>query len=441
MILATNQDKSVPFNPDEQLVRLRSWCRDSAPAFYGDQADYLRLLRQHLPQAVRTALGQLLCGVDRDRLNQLSDQSRTELQERIDQLVNRCSTLLTIEQLQLLARDLLREQHTQRRQLQKAMVESLQRSSDAVDPASSPNESDPVDSRADAGPGTGSVSLSLSPPIDQPDLLEGFLPPRQHADNRVDEAMSAEFGNDVDADHSAAHPEPSGHDASGDQSSLDLDIQFEEPPDALEPSELGHDPAQGGSDLDLLRSLFVMAGQAMDADEEASRPTAADAEPSPGDSDDASEFMPSMPLELQRWLDGLDQAVKRRLRNLSHAINVELLRAGLATSLLPMSLLDAVLSGQVETLPSASNVLRLRVPLPITPHAGDELMDLSCILLRTADVEFDQVALRRCRSRLRQRKRSLLTMVRQQRHWQRRAQTQQVQQQWWQSPPTSSPQT
>ena len=424
--MATNQDKSVPFNPDEQLARLRSWCRDSAPAFYGDQADYLRLLRHHLPQVVHTALGQLLCGVDRDRLNQLSEQARTELQERIDQLVNRCSTLLTIEQLQLLARDLSREQQTQRRQLQKAMVESLQRSSDAVDPASPSTESDPVDLRGDAGPGTGSVSLSLSPPIDQPDLLEGLLPPRHHTDTRADQI--------------AAQADPSDDDASVEDSSLGLDIQFEEPPDGMEPSELGRDPAQGGSDLDLLRSLFVMAGQAMDADEEASRPDAADPESSAGDSDDASEFMPSMPLELQRWLDGLDQAVKRRLRNLSHAINVELLRAGLATSLLPISLLDAVLSGQVETLPSASNVLRLRLPLPITPHAGDELMDLSCILLRTADVEFDLVPLRRCRGRLRQRKRSLLTMVRQQRHWQRRAQTQQVQQQWWQSPPTSSPQ-
>ena len=64
------------------------------------------------------------------------------------------------------------------------------------------------------------------------------------------------------------------------------------------------------------------------------------------ESTEDSAFMPTMPLELLRWLDGLDQAIVRRLRNLSHAINVELLRAGLASSLLPMSLLDAVLNGQ-----------------------------------------------------------------------------------------------
>ena len=108
--MATHQDRNVSFNPDEQLARLRSWCRDSAPAFYADQADYLRRLRHHLPQVVHTALGELLCGIDRDRLIEVSEQSRHELQGRIDQLVKRCSSLLTIEQLQLLARELAQEE-------------------------------------------------------------------------------------------------------------------------------------------------------------------------------------------------------------------------------------------------------------------------------------------------------------------------------------------
>jgi len=275
----------------------------------------------------------------------------------------------------------------------------------------------------------------LSPPIDQPDLLEGFLPPRQRFEDQVDGAVSSELRDDVVSDDDVPDD-----DASNGEASLGLDVQFEEPPAGVDSSGHEEGASHGNGDLDLLRSLFVMAGQAMEVQDEASSRPAVDAEGSSSDSDDTSEFMPSMPLELQRWLNGLDQAVNRRLRNLSHAINVELLRAGLANSLLPMSLLDAVLSRQVETLPSASNVLRLRVPLPMTSNASDELLDLSCILLRTADLEFDLAPLRRSRSRLRQRKRNLLTMVRQQRHWQRRAQTQQVQQQWWQSPPTSSPQ-
>ena len=420
--MATHQDNNLSFDPDEQLARLRSWCRDSAPAFYADQAQYLRLLRHHLPRAAHTALGELLSGVDPARLNQLSDQGRAELQQRIDQLVQRCSTLLTIEQLQLLARDLSREHHSQRRQLQRAMVESLNQTEESADPTSPQHETGQGGTGSVGGNDSGSVTLSLAPPIDQPDLLEGLLPPRRDPDDESVAALSSEQSND--------------------DPSFGLDVQFEETPSEADQSGVDGGAPQGGNDLDLLRSLFVMAGQAMEAEEEDSGQNAADLDASSSsDSDDASEFMPSMPLELHRWLDGLDEAVKRRLRNLSHAINVELLRAGLASSLLPMSLLDAVLSGQVETLPSPSNLLRLRVPLPIPAHGGEDMIDLSCVLLRTADVEFDLLSLRRCRRRLRQRKRSLLTMVRQQRHWQRRAQTQQVQQQWWQSPPTSPPLT
>ena len=434
--MASNQDNNTAFNPDEQLVRLRSWCRDSAPAFYADQADYLRLLRNYLPHAVQTALGELLCGIDRDRLNHVSDQARVQLLERIEQLVKRCSTLLTIEQLQLLARDLAREQRIQRRQLQKAMVESLQRGGESSN--STEIQLDPEQPAADAEPSgrSGSVTLNLSPPIDQPDLLEGLLPPRQPADP-VDESASSSGDNPDEG----SRDEGSGDEVSDSDAVLGLNVEFEDPPAAAEQSSSESDSAQAGSDLALLRSLFVMAGQAMESEDEASRAHSDPIdEPFPVNSSDASEYMPSMPLELQRWMEGLEQAIKRRLRNLSHAINVELLRAGLVTSLLPLSLLDAVLSGQLETLPSPSNLLRLRVPMPMTAHGGDELIDLICVLLRPAELEFDLLPLRRSRSKLRQRKRSLLTMVRQQRHWQRRAQTHQVQQQWWQSPPNSSPQ-
>ena len=72
---------------------------------------------------------------------------------------------------------------------------------------------------------------------------------------------------------------------------------------------------------------------------------------------------------------------------------------------------------------------------------GEPLMDLTCVLLRPSELEFDGPSLRSSRAKLRQRRRNLLTMVRQQRHWQRRAQTQQVQTQWWPSPPTNPPQS
>ena len=417
--MASDQGSRLSHNPSEQLVRIQGWCQQSAPAFYAEQEKYLSVLRDCLPKATHRALKELFCQADHDRLALLSEQDRRSLQDRIDQLVQRCSTLLTIEQLQLLARRLVREKHERRRQAQQAMVDALHRSTD------NPPEGSAGDQGADeTSPSEGadeSVELRFAPPIDQPSLLDGLIPPPGFEDN--DELLD---------------------DASTDSFEQQLPL---DPPPAMDGEDQG--PSQSMSDADngdmaMLRSLFVMAGEALDDSSGEASIAAADS-----DDPDAAfssleqagdEFMPSMPLELLRWLDGLDAAIHRRLRNLSHAINVELLRAGVASSLLPMSILDAVLKGQVETLPSASNLVRLRLPLPMTTP-GDPLMDLSCVLLRPSELEFDLVALRRCRARLRQRRHNLLTMVRQQRHWQRRAQTQQVQQQWWPSPPTSPPQS
>ena len=413
--MASDQDGLKPHNPDEQFARLQSWCRQSAPAFYADQAHYLVVLRESLATAVHRSLAEWLCCLDPECLSQVSDQERESLQKRIDQLVQRCTSLLTIEQLQLLAKNLARERKQRRHQAQQAMVEALQRSTE-------PSEGEPTDlpsnQPGDSDVAAGSVNLSFAPPIDQPALLDGLVTPRESDDSATDQDT---------------------HDPS------DLDLSFDNPPEeSAQQTEADQDQnGEGTSDLDLLRSLFVMAGQAMDGpgDHDGQSPTGDnDAISDAVESTEDSAFMPTMPLELLRWLDGLDQAIVRRLRNLSHAINVELLRAGLASSLLPMSLLDAVLNGQVETLPAPSNLLRLRVPLPMTTP-GEPLMDLTCVLLRPSELEFDGPSLRRSRAKLRQRRRNLLTMVRQQRHWQRRAQTQQVQTQWWPSPPTNPPQS
>ena len=413
--MALDQDGLKPHNPDEQFARLQSWCRQSAPAFYADQAHYLLVLREGLATAVHRSLAEWLCCLDPARLSQLSDQERESLQARIDQLVQRCTTLLTIEQLQLLAKTLARERKQRRRHAQQAMVEALQRSTEASE--GEPNDL-PSEPSRDLDGAAGSVNLSFAPPIDQPALLDGLVRPLDSEDVETDQ--------DSDA-HS------------------DLDLSFDDPPEdsAQEAEGDGEQTAEGNSDLDLLRSLFVMAGQAMDGPDDHEDQSATADQDDISDAVESTEdpaFMPTMPLELLRWLDGLDQAIVRRLRNLSHAINVELLRSGLASSLLPMTLLDAVLHGQVETLPAPSNLLRLRVPLPMTTP-GEPLMDLTCVLLRPSELEFDGPSLRRSRAKLRQRRRNLLTMVRQQRHWQRRAQTQQVQTQWWPSPPTNPPQS
>ena len=165
----------------------------------------------------------------------------------------------------------------------------------------------------------------------------------------------------------------------------------------------------------MLRSLFELAGDAMQQAHQPLEPGAAH-DPS---LEENQHFLPNDPDALLHWIQAMDQALERRLRNLSHAVNVQMLRSGLAQTLLPISLLDAVLKGQVETQPTATNVLRLRLPLAVGEL--DQGMDVLCVLLRSNDLEFDSPGLRQCRKRLRAHHHALLTMVRQQRHWQRRS--------------------
>ena len=104
-------------------------------------------------------------------------------------------------------------------------------------------------------------------------------------------------------------------------------------------------------------------------------------------------------------------------------------------SLLPTTLLDAALAGQLQALPSPSNLLRLKLPLPIPSQ--DQPLEILSLLIKPADLEYDNVSLRHSRYRLRQHRSHLLTMVRQQRHWQGRVTSQEVQKQWWPNPPTT----
>jgi hypothetical protein len=90
----------------------------------------------------------------------------------------------------------------------------------------------------------------------------------------------------------------------------------------------------------------------------------------------------------------------------------------------------------METQPTASNVLRIRLPL-----AMGELepgMDVFSILIRTSELEFDSHRLRRCRSRLRQHHQDLTKMVGQQRHWERRSLDREARTHW-QNPSDSTP--
>ena len=379
------------YAPKEQLRRLQKRCRRLAPLLYREQALYLQLLRNLLLPSVRNALGHLLCERGQ-RLSRMSSEQQAELQQTFDGLIQRCSSLMTVEQLMDLARRLQKEASEFRQQAQREVSQSLQ-----ADAESEPQEIN-----------RGGIELSLSPPIEHPDLLEGLLP-------RMDAAV---------VEDPSIEP-------------------VEEPPQPVQDPIDSESSADGTTaDFDLLRSLFLMAGEAMQQGDSTSEPVSFESDASrlgasvvPANQLE-EELLPSMPVELLNWLDGQDAALSRRIRNLSHALNVELLRAGLLSSLLPTTLLDAAIAGQLQALPSPSNLLRLKLPLPIPSQ--DQSLDILSVLVRSADLEYDNGSLRHSRYRLRQHRSNLLTMVQQQRHWQSRLTSLEVQSQWWPNPPTTA---
>ena len=377
------------YDPKEQLRRLQQRSRRLAPLLYREQALYLQLLRNLLLPSVRNAVGHLLCERG-EQLSRLSAEQQSELQQTFDGLVQRCSSLLTVEQLMDLSRRLQKEALEYRQQAQIEVSQSLQADAESEQPDIS----------------RGGIELSLSPPIEHPDLLEGLLP-----------RLEAEV------------EQPSTE-------SIDEQSQSVQDPIDSEASSEGTT-----ADFDLLRSLFLMAGEAMQQGDPAGEPASLNSDASalgasvvPADQSDG-ELLPSMPVALVNWLDGQEAALSRRMRNLSHALNVELLRAGVVRSLLPTTLLDAAIAGQLQVLPSPSNLLRLKLPLPIP--AQDQPLEILSVLVRPADLEYDNGSLRHSRYRLRQHRSILLTMVQQQRHWQSRLTSQEVHSQWWPNPPTT----
>lgn len=131
-------------------------------------------------------------------------------------------------------------------------------------------------------------------------------------------------------------------------------------------------------------------------------------------------LLPVQPLQLLAWLDGLDAALARRLRNLSHAINVELVRQGLSNTLLPLRTLEAIAAGQIETQDAPLHLVRLAVPGMRMPVGRSP--EVLAVLLRPADLEADAPRLRTCRSRLQQARQEVRRMAQTDQRLERRLQ-------------------
>ena len=374
-----------------QLLSLLEQQEEFTPALYRDLALYLQVLRDGLLHSVQQACFHLATQVVPERYNQLPPERRETFQRRLQSLVKRSCSLLTVEQVMGLAAQQARKQESRQLQEQQKILQTMLEGREAAD--------DPAP--VEASPEPQSVNLSLDLPL-AADLFDSGVP------------------------------------------GLPSLSQQQRPSEETTPTQESAPPE---GELELLQSLFTMASETLSA----AAPDSSDEEDD-GETSGGSPFasasvevtrsqLPKDPLLQVRWWAHFDRALRRRLRNLSHAINVEMMRVGLAQGLLPLNLLDAVLDGQVEALPAPANVLRMALPLSLNPVApASAPTEVLTLLLRSGDLEFEQPRLRTCRQRLEQRRRTLRTMAKRYRTWQRRVSALEAEQQWFQdSAPPQDP--
>ncbi|MFY7694907.1 MAG: hypothetical protein ACOVQK_01060 [Cyanobium sp.] len=141
----------------------------------------------------------------------------------------------------------------------------------------------------------------------------------------------------------------------------------------------------------------------------------------------SSGQLPRDPVSLLQCLEAWDIALSRRLRNLSHSVNLEMARAGLMVAAVPVPLLDAVLAGQIEPQGAPANLLRL----PLAPQGAAIFPHPPMgVLLRTVDLELEQPRLRTCRRRLLHHRQEIHKMAETAHRLQRRLQAHHAQRLW-----------
>lgn len=360
-------DPSAQGSVQARLEAIHTELAQIHPQLYRDLALYLQVLRDGLLATVRQVCFHLVTQVNPHRYGALPAEQRRWLQHRLETLVRRCCSLLTVEQLAHLAGELSRREHEQRRVQRQLQLQEL------------------AERERKAGSGEtsqGSVDLGLDLPI------------------------GAHL---VDAQRLA--PWLAGLETPSDRSPRDE-------------AELSRDEGEApvAEPLATAEPHPLDAGLATGSSRDGARPG----------------LLPTDPLLLLRWLSGFDQALTRRLRNLSHGINVELLRLDISAALLPLNLLDAVLQGHVEAQPAPANLLRLSLPLPPGREPDAGTLETHAVLLRSGDLELELPALRTCRRRLQQAQQQVRRMARESARLQRRLATLEAQRLWLQDINTRS---
>ena len=406
-----------------QLAHHQGQLAVSNPDLYRHLALYLQVLRSGLLTAVQQACFHLATQVEPSRYQELPSLQRQHLHQRMVSLVARTTTLLTVEQVAHLAGQLERKRRNPKRSNQERLIAALE--------ARASMDGDAPSLPVPEGSINLGMALPLAPELFEPRSISGLLPMEDGSSpfgDRESQGSSQEDDSDFEL--------PSDRDGAEHLQAVEAMVAAfgEVLASSLQAKGLEASLLSDDSDEDSCDDSDASSRDDNDDDSDASSRDASDEvcgdiEPetrsvAPWD----QAHLPRNPVDLLLWLDGFERAIAQRLRNLSHALNVELLRQGVSRSLLPVSLLDAALKGQLEPLSAPANVLR--VPLPFGSPDGPAALEAGAVLLRLSDLELEQPKLRTCRSRVQQHRQELRRMAQHYRRLERRLQSLEAEQLW-----------
>lgn len=408
MILNSKDNEVKGIDPSRQLELLKKKCHLMAPNLYRSYALYLQVLRSILLDSVRNAVLSLITGKGVDNLDlKFFDKSKS-CQVAIEKLVCSCNSMLTIEHVMDLAVQVEREH--------KVIIENTKSQLNAVLNPELHSKINYLNSNQKEE----DVNLTPYPPIDNPSQINNWF--LSNNTNDINEPKAEEVANSSSLQDSHTSEELS--DASSSESY----------------SVSSNTNSEKINKTDVMRSLFSIASQVFEGknykDISPEEESFSRGEVDVNDIDETELFLPDNPQDLAEWMHSFEDGVCRRLRNLSHSINVELLRSGIVNSIVPLSVLEAVLAGQISSQFSHSNLLRISVP--VDPAVLGDGIDIICILVRLSELEFDNPKLRNCRSELNKSQKEIANMLRQYRHWKTRLLTNEIHQNWWKDPKDSS---
>ncbi len=394
MILSNHHLLASKFDPIDQLKLLREKCNNISSYLYKVHASYLEEIRNVLPQAIRSSIFSIITDQIKYDAGFSTPKSRKSFQIKIDKLVSNNISTLTIEHLNELAKTIDEENKRQVNQAKEEMARALKIRNDSE--------------KSSKLSGSGSINLSSLPPLENLSIIDGW-------------------NGELQTPYSIDNPNYFVK-SSQDPPALSEDANPNDLPPLLGEEEKMDTFNLKGKEIELLQSIFALSEDSHLNEVDSNNQDPYEDSNSYLDLKN-NRLLPETPIGLYEWMISIDVALIRSLRDLSHAINGELLRSGLVNTLVPLNILDAALAGQLVSTKSISNILTLKLPTNSSLGAGG--LDIDCLLITSSDLEFDNPRLRRNRTNLKHYQNELLGMIKQQRYWQARSLEEEVSKEWW----------